>query len=103
MLFLTMKSKIYEHDYPIIHLCMNLCLPSNPSLLLVEEEEVGADLYDTHMMLSLKYWARVLDTRSLPSDNHMSGRELGRCPASIILNVRKGNSTPLYSASYCAL
>ena len=72
---------------------MNLCLPSNPSLLLVEEEAVGADLYDTHTMLSLRYWARVLDTRSLPSDNHKGERELGRCPASIILNVRKGNST----------
>jgi len=34
---------------------MNLCLPSNPSLLLAEEEEVGADLYDTHMMFSLRY------------------------------------------------
>ena len=72
---------------------MDLCLPSNPSLLLVEEEEVVADLYDTHMMLSLRYWALVLDTQSLPSDNHKGGRELGRCPASIILNVRKGNST----------
>jgi hypothetical protein len=41
---------------------MNLCLPSNPSLLLVEEKVVGADLYDTHMMLSLRYWALVLDT-----------------------------------------
>jgi hypothetical protein len=41
---------------------MNLYLPSNPSLLLVVEDEVGADLYDTHMMLSLRYWALVLDT-----------------------------------------
>ena len=53
---------------------MKLCLPSNPSLLLVEE--VGADLYDTHMMLSLRYRARVLDTRSLPSYIHKGGREL---------------------------
>jgi len=52
---------------------MNLCLPSKPSLLLEEEEEVGTDLYDTHMMLSLRYWARVLNTRSLPYDNHKGG------------------------------
>jgi len=85
-------------------LCMNLCLPSNPSLLLVEEE-AGADLYDTHMMLSLRYWALVLDTRSLLSDNHKGGRELGMCPASIILNVRKGNSThhftPHHTVHFC--
>jgi hypothetical protein len=68
-------------------------LPSNPSLLLAEEEEVGADLYDTHTMLSLRYWALALDTQNLPSDNHKGGRELGGCPARIILNVRNRNCT----------
>ena len=46
-----------------------------------------AGLYDTHKMLSLRYWALAPDTRSLPSDNHKAGRELGGCPARISFNL----------------
>lgn len=51
-----------------------------------------AGLYDTHMMLLQRYWALVLGTRSLLSDNHKGERRLDGCPARM-LNVQQSPFT----------